>query len=83
MQQVDAGGDDQVVGVSSSYSSYCLKSSLAAAYRGGSLSWTSLSKTMKYYSCGPLYGCWGVDSRNRVYVTQVGRCSAGEISYSF
>ncbi|KAM7366880.1 hypothetical protein PAMP_014818 [Pampus punctatissimus] len=71
MQQVDAGGDGQVVGVSSSQSSYCLRSSLALAYKGvGSLSWNSLSRTMRYYSCGPLYGCWGVDTRSQVYVTQ-------------
>ncbi|XP_042258507.1 fish-egg lectin-like isoform X2 [Thunnus maccoyii] len=71
MQQVDAGGDGQVVGVTpSSYSTYCLRSSLALAYKAGSLSWNSLSRTMRYYSCGPLYGCWGVDSRSQVYVTQ-------------
>ncbi|KAM7366879.1 hypothetical protein PAMP_014817 [Pampus punctatissimus] len=72
MQQVDAGGDGQVVGVSSSQSSYCLRSSLALAYKGvGSLSWNSLSRTMRYYSCGPLYGCWGVDTSNRVYTQRI------------
>lgn len=71
MQQVDAGGDGQVVGVTpSSHSTYCLRSSSASTYKAGSLSWSSLSRTMKYYSCGPLYGCWGVDSSHRVYVTQ-------------
>lgn len=76
MQQVDAGGNDQVVGVAPTYGTYCLKSTIASAYRGvGSLSWSSLSRTMGYYSCGPLYGCWGVDRSNQVYVTQVGHCN--------
>ncbi|XP_069556283.1 fish-egg lectin-like [Brachyistius frenatus] len=72
MKQVDAGGNGQIVGVaSSSYHAYCLRSSLALAYKGtGSLSWYSLSNFMKYISCGPLYGCWGIHSNSRIYHTQ-------------
>ncbi|XP_073337019.1 fish-egg lectin-like [Pagrus major] len=69
LQQVDAGGNGQVVGVGSSRA-YCLRSDLASSYkRSGSLSWTSLSRVMKYISCGK-YGCWGIDTSNRIYFTQ-------------
>ncbi|XP_026220270.1 fish-egg lectin-like [Anabas testudineus] len=71
MQQVDAGGAGQVVGVSSFNGIYCLKSTIASAYKSaGILSWDSLSKVLIYYSCGPLYGCWGTDKAHRIYVTQ-------------
>nr|XP_019955412.1 PREDICTED: fish-egg lectin-like [Paralichthys olivaceus] len=70
--QVDAGGDGQVVGVGPSpYRAYCLRESYALAYAGvGSVSWSYLSRVLKYYSCGPQYGCWGVDTSSRVYVTK-------------
>ncbi|XP_062300054.1 fish-egg lectin-like [Scomber scombrus] len=79
MQQVDAGGDGQVAGIyTSSNSAYCLRSATAMAYRGtGSLSWTSMARTLKYISCGPLYGCWGVDSSYHVYVTRVTPTTCG------
>ncbi|XP_053271274.1 fish-egg lectin [Pleuronectes platessa] len=72
MQQVDAGGDGQVVGGRpSNYLAYCLREAYALPYTGvGSVSWSYLSKALKYISCGPLYGCWGVDSSSRVYVTR-------------
>lgn len=82
MLQVDAGGNGQVVGVSNSYTNYCLRSTFASAYRKvGSLTWNSLSRVVKYYSCGPLYGCWGVDASDRIYFTQVGHCNTSEIFY--
>nr|XP_040028840.1 fish-egg lectin-like [Gasterosteus aculeatus aculeatus] len=69
MLQVDAG-HDQVVGVSPSSIAYCLNSRITLSYRGvGSLSWRSLSRRLKYSSCGPL-GCWGVDTNDRVLFTQ-------------
>uniref|UniRef100_A0A665VE13 Fish-egg lectin-like n=1 Tax=Echeneis naucrates TaxID=173247 RepID=A0A665VE13_ECHNA len=72
LQQVDAGGDGQVVGIQSgNLLARCLRDSSALAYKGvGSLYWTSLSRTMRYYSCSPNNGCWGVDSSYRVYFTQ-------------
>nr|CBK52298.1 lectin [Dicentrarchus labrax] len=71
MQQVDAGGDGQVVGVNNNYYAYCLRSTYASVYRGsGSLRWSSLGRIMRYYSCSPLNGCWGVDTSNRIYFTQ-------------
>lgn len=75
IQQVDAGGNGQVVGTGSNQT-YCLTRTNASAYREvADMSWQSLSWTMQYYSCGP-FGCWGVDSSHKVYFTQVGRCSA-------
>ncbi|XP_070785057.1 fish-egg lectin-like [Enoplosus armatus] len=71
MRQVDAGGNGQVVGVATSYSTYCLRNTYASAFKGGtSLSWNSLSRSLRYYSCGPLYGCWGIDTSYRVYHTR-------------
>ncbi|XP_056223959.1 fish-egg lectin-like [Seriola aureovittata] len=72
LQQVDAGGDGQVVGVSVGGSNtLCLRESFALAYKGvGSLSWSSLGRAMRYYSCSPNNGCWGVDTSFRVYFTQ-------------
>lgn len=81
MQQLDAGGDDQVVGVASNSRTYCLTRSRASSYYGvGTLSWSYLSRVLRYYSCGLNYGCWGVDSSYRVMVTQVGYSSSSEIS---
>ncbi|KAM8739709.1 fish-egg lectin-like [Acanthopagrus schlegelii] len=68
MQQVDAGGNGQVVGVYYD-NNYCLSSTSASAYSGsGALTWTSLSKAMTYISCGP-YGCWGVDKTDKIFFT--------------
>ncbi|XP_049432653.1 fish-egg lectin-like [Epinephelus fuscoguttatus] len=71
MKQVDAGGDDQLVGVTTSNQAYCLRCSSALTYRGvGSLGWSYLSRRLKYYTCSPKNGCWGVDTSNRVYFTR-------------
>ncbi|KAL6117071.1 uncharacterized protein ACO6RY_14935 [Pungitius sinensis] len=69
MLQVDAG-NNQVVGVSPSSTANCLNSTTAMALSGvGYLSWSSLSRSLKYYSCGPL-GCWGVDTNNQIFFAQ-------------
>ncbi|KAK2858739.1 hypothetical protein Q5P01_003359 [Channa striata] len=71
LQQLDAGGAGQVVGISISSTVHCLKSTLASTYGQVSvLNWDSLSRNLVYYSCGPLYGCWGTDAADRIYVTQ-------------
>ncbi|XP_067347346.1 fish-egg lectin-like [Channa argus] len=71
LRQVDAGGSGQVVGISTSNTAYCLKSTIVSTYAQVSvLSWDSLSRNLIYYSCGPLFGCWGTDAANRIYVTQ-------------
>ncbi|XP_047194605.1 fish-egg lectin [Hippoglossus stenolepis] len=72
MQQVDAGGNGQVVGVRpSNYLAYCLREAYALGYTGvGGLSWTYLAGSLKYLSCGPRFGCWGVNRQSRVYVSR-------------
>ncbi|XP_060936340.1 fish-egg lectin-like [Limanda limanda] len=72
MHQVDAGGDGQIVGVGTGkHNAYCLKEKTALGFCGRrTLSLTYLSRQMKYYSCGPRMGCWGVDKRYRIWVTK-------------
>nr|XP_046235115.1 fish-egg lectin-like [Scatophagus argus] len=71
LQQVDAGGDGQLVGVSTSSQAYCLRNTIASPFSGaGTLSWTALSRVMKYISCSPDKGCWGIDTSDRIYFTQ-------------
>ncbi|XP_037615747.1 fish-egg lectin-like isoform X1 [Sebastes umbrosus] len=71
LRSVDAGGNDQLVGITTSWYTYCLRSTYAEAYRGrGNLRWNSLSRRMRYYSCSPRNGCWGVDLSYRVFRTQ-------------
>lgn len=72
LQQVDAGGDGQVVGVASGgRNSHCLRETTALAYKGvGSMYWNSLGRRLRYLSCSPNNGCWGIDTSYRVYATQ-------------
>lgn len=70
LQQVDAGGDGQVVGVTDTSTIHCLKSTIASAYREQStLSWTTLPGLLMYVSCSSKYGCWGVNSAQNIYFT--------------
>ncbi|XP_028255141.1 fish-egg lectin-like [Parambassis ranga] len=71
LQQVDAGGDGQVVGVTSGSYIYCLKSSIALNYsQVGSVSWNELAGRLMYFSCSPL-GCWGVNAVEQIFYTRV------------
>ncbi|XP_028256403.1 fish-egg lectin-like [Parambassis ranga] len=71
LQQVDAGGQDQVVGVTNASIIYCLKNSIASNYRDvGSVNWKELPGRLMYFSCSPL-GCWGVNSAEQIYFTRV------------
>lgn len=75
MQQVDAGGMGEVVGVSpvSTNNTFCVTSIDASGYyQSGFLNWVLLPSSLIYISCGPVFGCWGTDSANRIYVNQVG-----------
>ncbi|XP_076009960.1 uncharacterized protein LOC143003273 [Genypterus blacodes] len=66
MRLVDAGGNGQVVGISTSSVASCLPSGSAAAYSGrGNLGFRGLRAAMLDYSCGP-YGCWGTNRRQQV-----------------
>ncbi|XP_069556039.1 fish-egg lectin-like [Brachyistius frenatus] len=72
LEQVDAGGEGQIVGVTSSHTIYCLKSTTAEAYKKeGSVSWDNLPGQLIYFSCSPLNGCWGVNSNHQIYFTKV------------
>ncbi|XP_042367704.1 uncharacterized protein LOC121961710 [Plectropomus leopardus] len=72
MQQVDAGGDGQLVGISTTSSSYCVMSRTASLYSTPtSLTWRSLSRSLRYISCSPKNECWGVDRSHRVYFMRV------------
>ncbi|XP_060923639.1 fish-egg lectin-like [Limanda limanda] len=69
MPQVDAGGGGQVVGVNPSNNYiFCLRS-VDALIQAVNNRWTRIPATMKYISCGPLYGCWGVNHNSQVYVS--------------
>uniref|UniRef100_A0A3Q2VMR6 Fish-egg lectin-like n=1 Tax=Haplochromis burtoni TaxID=8153 RepID=A0A3Q2VMR6_HAPBU len=68
LQQVDAGGDGQVVGVTDTSTIHCLKSTIASDYRKQStLSWTTITGGLMYVSCSSKYGCWGVNSVQNIY----------------
>ncbi|XP_071776095.2 fish-egg lectin-like [Centroberyx gerrardi] len=70
LKQIDAGGNLFVVGVNAGHNTYCLKTSYTLGFKGtGSVSWTRMPTNLMYYSCGP-YGCWGVDTSHRVYLTR-------------
>lgn len=78
LQQVDAGGDGQVVGVTDTSTIHCLKSTIASAYREQStLSWTTLPGLLMYVSCSSKYGCWGVNSGQNIYFTKVTPSTCG------
>ncbi|XP_018559505.1 fish-egg lectin-like [Lates calcarifer] len=86
LEQVDAGGDGQVVGITpSTHTVYCLRDIDTWGHKGvDTLSWYSLSKKMKYYACGPKYGCWGIDSSSKVYHTKTitpSSCSSSGWTY--
>uniref|UniRef100_A0A8C6NJ04 Fish-egg lectin n=1 Tax=Nothobranchius furzeri TaxID=105023 RepID=A0A8C6NJ04_NOTFU len=68
-KQVDAGGNEQVVGVNSADNIFCLKSSITLAYpQPGPVAWTPFDGSLTYFSCGP-NGCWGVNSADNIYVS--------------
>uniref|UniRef100_A0A3P8WPZ2 Uncharacterized protein n=1 Tax=Cynoglossus semilaevis TaxID=244447 RepID=A0A3P8WPZ2_CYNSE len=79
--QVDAGGDGAVVGIRLGFFGFnsiaCLKKSFSTSVVGdGQLQWKTDSMLMKYISCGPQLGCWGVNM-NRIYFTEVRRSLKG------
>lgn len=81
LSQVDAGGDGAVVGIRLGFFGFnsiaCLKKSFSTSVVGdGQLQWKTDSMLMKYISCGPQLGCWGVNM-NRIYFTEVRRSLKG------
>ncbi|KAL0979013.1 hypothetical protein UPYG_G00179310 [Umbra pygmaea] len=68
LKQVDAGGDQFIVGANRQDKPFCLRSSATVGYKGpGSpLPWTELPGSVKYYSCGP-FGCWAVNKADSIF----------------
>ncbi|XP_077163910.1 fish-egg lectin-like [Paroedura picta] len=67
LKQMDAGGNQFIVGVNVNNDIYCLSRSSAIAADGSSaLPWTHIPGKLKYYSCG-LLSCWGVNSADDIY----------------
>uniref|UniRef100_A0A672G7T5 Fish-egg lectin-like n=1 Tax=Salarias fasciatus TaxID=181472 RepID=A0A672G7T5_SALFA len=74
LHQVDAGGQDQIVGVTSSSTVHCLSSTVASGFKqGDSLSWTTFPGALMYISCSS-HGCWGVNSGKEIYFTMPDSC---------
>ncbi|XP_052362808.1 fish-egg lectin-like [Oncorhynchus keta] len=69
LKQVDAGGNQFVVGVYMKDTSFCLTSSATVGYKGpGSpLPWTGLPGAVKYSSCGH-FGCWAVNKNDDIFL---------------
>ncbi|XP_048362822.1 fish-egg lectin-like [Sphaerodactylus townsendi] len=66
-KQIDAGGNQFVVGVNVNDDIYCLPKPSAVTADGSSpLPWIHIEGKLNYYSCGPL-GCWGVNSTDAIY----------------
>ncbi|XP_070296263.1 fish-egg lectin isoform X3 [Salvelinus sp. IW2-2015] len=68
-KQVDAGGDQFILGATKDDIPFCLKRSFTLDYMGRSLSYSGsrLPGSGKYYSCGP-FGCWAVNKNDDIYI---------------
>ncbi|XP_058481417.1 fish-egg lectin-like [Solea solea] len=84
LQQVDAGGPGQVVGIqSTSNQTQCLSESRTLAFYGtGSLTWSYLSKVLMYVSCGP-ETCWGITNDYKVYVAKIRNTCSRATSWQY
>uniref|UniRef100_A0A8C7K3K5 Fish-egg lectin n=1 Tax=Oncorhynchus kisutch TaxID=8019 RepID=A0A8C7K3K5_ONCKI len=69
LKQLDAGGEQFIVGANMNDTPFCLTRSATVGYKGpGSpLPWTGLPGAVKYYSCGP-FGCWAVNKNDDIYL---------------
>uniref|UniRef100_A0A8C7PIU5 Fish-egg lectin n=1 Tax=Oncorhynchus mykiss TaxID=8022 RepID=A0A8C7PIU5_ONCMY len=69
LKQLDAGGEQFIVGANVDDTPYCLTRSATVGYKGpGSpLPWTGLPGSVKYSSCGP-FGCWAVNKNDDIYL---------------
>ncbi|KAF4114570.1 fish-egg lectin-like [Onychostoma macrolepis] len=64
-KQVDAGGDQIIVGVSPVDDVFCLSKDANNVRPSGDAPWVQLAGKLKYYSCGPS-SCWGVNAAGNV-----------------
>ncbi|XP_073694408.1 fish-egg lectin-like [Garra rufa] len=67
LKQVDAGGDQIIVGVSPIDDVFCLNKDANNVRPSGDALWVQLAGKLKYYSCGP-YSCWGVNAAGNVVI---------------
>ncbi|KAJ7993730.1 hypothetical protein DPEC_G00257720 [Dallia pectoralis] len=68
LKQVDAGGDQFIVGTDRQGKPFCLGSRATLGYKGpGSpLPWKELPGNVKYFSCGP-FVCWAVNKDDSIF----------------
>ncbi len=69
-KQVDAGGDQIIVGVSPVDDVFCLIKDANNVRPSGDAPWVQLAGKLKYYSCGP-YSCWGVNAAGNIVIRRV------------
>ncbi|RXN10987.1 fish-egg lectin-like protein [Labeo rohita] len=67
LKQVDAGGDQIIVGVSPIDDVFCLNKDANNVRPSGDAPWVQLAGKLKYYSCGP-YSCWGVNAAGNIVI---------------
>ena len=83
-EQIDAGGDQFVAGVTTGDAPYCLpmENTVGFKSRTSPLNWKNIPGLLKYYSCGP-YSCWGVNSDDKIFLRKVrlGSAVCGIITY--
>ncbi|XP_043092629.1 fish-egg lectin-like [Puntigrus tetrazona] len=67
LKQVDAGGDQIIVGVSPVDDVFCLNKDANNVKLSGDAPWVQLAGKLQYYSCGP-YSCWGVNAAGNIFI---------------
>ncbi|XP_038137859.1 fish-egg lectin-like [Cyprinodon tularosa] len=71
LNQLDAGGEGHVVGVTDSDSIHCVNASnVSPTEQEGSLNWITLPGALMHFSCGP-NTCWGVNSNQDIYFIKI------------
>ncbi|KAK6314548.1 hypothetical protein J4Q44_G00140770 [Coregonus suidteri] len=69
VKQVDAGGDEFIVGATIDDTPFCVTSSTIVGIMGQDSRYhgTRLPGSVKYLSCGP-FGCWAVNKNDEIYL---------------
>ncbi|XP_015233918.1 PREDICTED: fish-egg lectin-like [Cyprinodon variegatus] len=71
LNQLDAGGEGNVIGITDSDSIHCLNASnVSPTEQEGSLNWNTWSGQLKHLSCSPNV-CWGVNSNEAIYYMEI------------
>ncbi|KAL1275914.1 hypothetical protein QQF64_035537, partial [Cirrhinus molitorella] len=66
-KQVDAGGDQIIVGVTPLDDIFCLLKDANNVGSASNFPWVQLAGKLMYYSCGP-YSCWGVNAAGNIVI---------------